>query len=63
MKLFYREKLAYNNNPFSFSFRLYNIAEYMNNNSEKKDNTLDISNFIYLFKLKHPIFGNLQNDA
>ena len=36
MKLFYREKLTYNNNPFSLSFRLFNIAEYMNNNSEKK---------------------------
>ena len=32
-------------------------------NSEKKDNTLDISNFIYLFKLNHLIFGNLQNHA
>ena len=35
----------------------------MNNNSREKDNTIDISSFIYLFKLKHPIFGNLQNDA
>ena len=35
----------------------------MNNNSREKVNTIDISNFIYLFKLKHPMLGNLQNDS
>ena len=63
MNRFIAEKNTFLNNIFSISFRLFNIAEYMNNNSEKKDNIIDISNFIYLFKLKHPIFGNLQNDA
>ena len=33
----------------------------MNNNFEKNYNTLDISNFKYLFKLKYHIFGNFQN--
>ena len=63
LKKFYNEKNTYYNNPFSVSLKLFNIAEYMNNNSREKDNIIDISSFIYLFKLKHPIFGNLQNDA
>ena len=48
---------------YSISYKLFEICKLILNLIEGKVTYLDISNFIYFFKIKYIEFGNQQNDS